>query len=107
MAERRVFRLVHAEARRRAAEAIQTAPDGYCVTVSEPTRSLEQNAAQWPYLEGFAQQKQLCINGVMQHVTSDDWKNVLTGCGNGECRMTEMYARARARLHCVAFDIQF
>lgn len=87
MAEKRVFKLVHTTARRLAAEAVQTAPDGYCVTVSEPTRTLEQNAAQWPYLEGFARQKQLCINGVMQYVTNDDWKDVLTGCWNGEMRM--------------------
>ena len=36
---------------------VQAAPDGYIVTVSEPTRTLEQNAAQWPYLAGFAAQK--------------------------------------------------
>ena len=87
MADKRVFKLVHTQARRLAVETVQTAPDGYCVTVSEPTRSLEQNAAQWPYLAGFAQQKQLCINGVMQYVTDDDWKDVLTGCWNGETRM--------------------
>ena len=87
MADKRTFRLVHANARRLAAEEVQNAPDGYCVTVSEPTRTLEQNAAQWPYLEGFARQKQLCINGVMQYVTNDDWKDVLTGCWNGEMRM--------------------
>lgn len=44
MAEKRTYRLVHAEARRRAEHDVATAPDGYCVTVSEPTRSLEQNA---------------------------------------------------------------
>lgn len=87
MAEKRTYKLVHTQARRLAVEAVQTAPEGYCVTVSEPTRSLEQNAAQWPYLEGFARQKELCINGVMQRVTSDDWKDVLTGCWNGEMRM--------------------
>ena len=87
MADKRVFKLVHTQARRLAVETVQTAPDGYCVTVSEPARSLEQNAAQWPYLAGFAQQKQLCINGVMQYVTDDDWKDVLTACWNGEMRM--------------------
>ena len=87
MAEKRTYRLVHAEARRRAEQDVANAPDGWCVTLSEPTRSLEQNAAQWPYLAGFAQQKQLCINGVMQYVTDDDWKDVLTGCWNGETRM--------------------
>ena len=44
MADKRVFKLVHAQARRLAVETVQAAPDGYCVTVSEPTRSLEQNA---------------------------------------------------------------
>ena len=44
MAEKRTYRLVHAEARRRAGQDVATAPDGWCVTVSEPTRSLEQNA---------------------------------------------------------------
>ncbi len=87
MAEKRVYKLVHAEARRRAEHDVRTAPDGFCVTVSEPTRSLDQNAAQWPYLAGFAQQKQLCINGAMQWVTDDDWKDVLTACWNGEMRM--------------------
>lgn len=81
------FRLVHEEARRRAAQACQDAPDGYIVTVQEPSRTLEQNSAQWPYLEGFSQQKQLCINGAMVQGTRDDWKDVLTGCYIGETRM--------------------
>ena len=85
--DKRTFKLVHTTARRLAVEAVQNAPDGYCVTVSEPTRTLDQNAAQWPYLAGFAQQKQLCINGAMQWVTDDDWKDVLTACWNGEMRM--------------------
>lgn len=84
---KKTFILVHKEARQRAAQAVAEAPDGYVVAVSEPTRSLEQNAAQWPYLEAFAQTKQLCINGVMQWVTEDDWKDVLTGCYEGEMRM--------------------
>ena len=66
---------------------VLTAPEGNVVTIKEPTRTLEQNAAQWPYLEAFAKQKQLCINGEMQWVTADDWKDVLTGCWNGEMRM--------------------
>ena len=81
------FRLVHAEARRRASQACQDADDGYIVTIAEPSRTLDQNAAQWPYLEGFAQQKQICINGVMVKATRDDWKDVLTGCHAGETRM--------------------
>lgn len=81
------FVLVHPEARRRAAQALQDAPDGFMVQISEPTRSGEQNNAQWPYLEGFARQKELCINGAMVKATPDDWKDVLTACWNGEMRM--------------------
>lgn len=74
-------------ARKRAMQAVADAPIGFAVTIAEPTRTLEQNAAQWPYLAGFAAQKQLCINGVMQWVTDEDWKDVLTACWNGEMRM--------------------
>lgn len=84
---RQTFVLVHTEARRRAVAAVQTAPDGFVTIVCEPTRTLEQNAAQWPYLAGFAAQKQLCINGVMQWVTDEDWKDVLTAVYGGELRM--------------------
>ena len=87
MLEKRILILAHPEARKNAHRAIDEAPDGYSVVIKEPTRTLEQNAAQWPYLAGFAAQKQLCINGVMQWVTDDDWKDVLTGCLNGEMRM--------------------
>jgi len=85
---RRPFVLVNDHVRRRAADFIlKEAPDGYAVTVREVNRTIEQNSAQWPYLEGFARQKQICINGVMVNGTPDDWKNVLTGCFNGEMRM--------------------
>lgn len=84
---KQIFRLVHDQARAGACQAIKTAPDGFICKITEPTRSLDQNAAQWPYLAGFAAQKQLCINGVMQQVTDDDWKDVLTGCWQGETRM--------------------
>lgn len=78
MAEKRVFKLVHAKARRNAREAVENAPDGYCVTVSEPTRTLDQNAAMWPILEAFSDQIQWPVNGVMVWMTPDEWKDVLT-----------------------------
>lgn len=78
MAEKRVFKLVHAQARRNAREAVENAPDGYCVTVSEPTRTLDQNAAMWPILQAFADQLQWPVNGQMVWMTPDEWKDVLT-----------------------------
>jgi len=38
------FVLVHPTARTRALEAVRTAPEGWTVTVAEPTRNLEQSA---------------------------------------------------------------
>lgn len=82
-----ILKLTGEIARRAACNRIMEAQEGHVVTIAEPTRTLDQNAAQWPYLEAFAKQKKLCINGEMQWVTSDDWKDVLTGCWNGEMRM--------------------
>ena len=78
VSDKRVFKLVHAQARRGALEAVETAPDGYCVTVSEPTRSLDQNAAMWPILQAFSDQLQWPVNGAMVWMTPDEWKDVLT-----------------------------
>ena len=61
-----------------AVQAVQEAPDGYAVHIKEPTRSLEQNAAQWPILAAFAGQLQWPVNGAMVHMSADEWKDVLT-----------------------------
>ena len=45
MSDKRIFRLVHPEARRRAMACVADAPEGYVVTVQEPTRNSEINAA--------------------------------------------------------------
>lgn len=72
------FILAHSEARRRAVQAVQTAPVGYAVQVKEPTRNLDQNAAQWPILQAFAEQLQWPVNGQMVYMTDEEWKDVLT-----------------------------
>ena len=74
MADKRVYRLVHAEARRRAAERCQGAPDGYMVTVQEPTRSLEQNARLWVMLGEVS--RQVVWHG--RKLSPDAWKCVFT-----------------------------
>jgi hypothetical protein len=70
----KIFRLVHAEARRRAAECCQSAPDGYVVRISEPTRSLEQNAALWAMLADLAEQTDWHGN----KLAPDEWKDLLS-----------------------------
>jgi len=41
---KRVFMLVHQAARQNAVDAVRTAPDDYMVTISQKTRTLDQNA---------------------------------------------------------------
>lgn len=73
-----IYRLVHAEARRRAIQAVQEAPEGWVVRVTEPTRTLEQNSLQWPYLDAFSKQIDWPVNGSMVKMTPEEWKDVLT-----------------------------
>lgn len=78
MSDKRLFMLVHPLARANAIEAVKTAPDGFCVTIRDANRSLDQNAAMWPILEAFSQQLMWPVNGQMVHMTSEEWKDVLT-----------------------------
>jgi hypothetical protein len=75
---KRTFNLAHDTARLMAVREVQNAPMGYVVTVSEPTRSGDQNAAQWPYLQAFADQLEWPVNGKMCKLTPDEWKDILT-----------------------------
>lgn len=54
------------------------ANDGWMVIVQPTNRTVDQNAAQWPYLEGFAQQLQWPVNGKLCWLTPEEWKDVLT-----------------------------
>ena len=78
MAVKKTFIMAHAVARAHALQAVEDAPEGYVITVSEPTRNLEQNAAQWPILQAFADQLQWPVNGAMEWLTADEWKDILT-----------------------------
>jgi hypothetical protein len=74
MSEKKIFRLVHEVARRGAAHAVMQAPEGWVVTVSEPTRSLDQNALLWPLLDDISKQVEWYGN----RLSADEWKDVLT-----------------------------
>ena len=64
--------------RQTAHEYIDKAADGYIMTLSAPTRTLDQNAAQWPYLDAFSKQIKWPVNGHMVNMTPEEWKHVLT-----------------------------
>ena len=71
---KQTYILAHATARQRALDAVRNAPEGFCVTVAEPSRNLEQNAALWAVL-----------NEISEHVvwhgrklSPEDWKHIFT-----------------------------
>jgi hypothetical protein len=74
MAGKKIFKLVHEQARQRAMQAIQEADDGWVVEVSPPRRSLDQNKLLWSRLDQIS-------DGVIWHgqkLTAEDWKHVLS-----------------------------
>lgn len=72
------FILAHDVARRGAMDAVATAKDGCVVEIREPGRSLDQNAMLWPILGKFSEQLEWPVNGRMQKLTAEDWKDLLT-----------------------------
>jgi NinB protein len=74
----RKFLITGPIAREAIRRCLEQAEEGSMVVFRESDRTLEQNAAQWPVLEAFAQQRQWPINGKMEWLTAEDWKDVLT-----------------------------
>lgn len=68
------FRLVHDAARQNACKAIMAAPDGMVVTLKEPTRNLEQNAALHAKLADIADQ----VEWHGKPLSLDVWKRLCT-----------------------------
>lgn len=71
---KRVFILAHATARKMAAQCIADAPEGYTVTVAEPTRNLEQNARMWAMLADIS--RQVVWHG--RKLSQEDWKHMFS-----------------------------
>lgn len=74
MTEKRRYRLVHDEARRRASEDCKTASDGWIVTISEPTRTLDQNAKFHALCSDLAKSEVTWAN---KRRSADQWKVLL------------------------------
>ena len=66
------------------------------VEISEPNRTKDQNACQWPILAEFARQKQWPVNGQLCWMTAEEWKDILTAAFRNESSQ----AGARDRWWC-------
>lgn len=75
---KKVYILANPTARANCLEAVRKAQGGFKVTIAEPSRSLDQNAAQWVLLQAFSDQLAWSVNGVMTKLEPEDWKTILT-----------------------------
>lgn len=73
MGKRTVF-LIDQPRRDFAMRLVSEAPQGHAVTISEPTRSLDQNAKLWPMLGDVAYQ----VEWYGRKLTPAEWKDVFT-----------------------------
>ena len=79
-----IYKLKTIQDRKNAKTMIDVAPDEYVCEIKEPTRTTEQNAAQYPYLTGFSEQLLWPVNGVMTRLTPEEYKDILTCAFEGE-----------------------
>ena len=84
------FTLSHDLARRNAVAAVANAPAGHKVTVSEPSRSLDQNAALWGLLQAFSEQLEWPVNGGMAKLTAEEWKDITSAAFKRETARVAM-----------------
>jgi NinB protein len=73
-ADQRVLILAHAEARRRAVDAVREAPDGYKVTIGPVKRNLEINAALHASIAEVAER----VTWAGRKWDAETWKRLLT-----------------------------
>lgn len=79
-----IFNLISHAVRLRCCEAIMSASDGMRVEIKERKRSLDQNAAQWPILQAFAEQMKWPVNGELVTLNPEEFKDILTAAFFGE-----------------------
>lgn len=71
---KQTFVMSHSLARRRAMQAVADAPEGYVVTVSEPTRNSDQNAKLWALLSEVSAQ----VEWHGKKLAPEDWKHIFS-----------------------------
>lgn len=71
---KRILKLTGSLARQAACRYIHEAPEGHVVTISEPTRNLEQNAKMWAMLTELSEQTDWHGN----KLNPEEWKDLLS-----------------------------
>jgi hypothetical protein len=76
--KKQTYKLGSKESREHIINAILSAPTGFLVIIQPDTRTLQNNRCQWPILSAFAKQLRWPINGAMQFISDEDYKDILT-----------------------------
>lgn len=71
----------------------RAANSAFMVDFRPVKRSLDQNAKQWPMLRDIAAQVQIKVNGTMQLISEDAWKDVATSVFQQETNYAEYGGR--------------
>ncbi|WP_238925073.1 recombination protein NinB [Achromobacter insuavis] len=85
--DKQVFVLSHPLARRNAAYACSSAPEGYRVEIKPRTRTLAQNDMMWSILADISRQVEFIVNGALVKVTPEEVKDILTAGLRRETKM--------------------
>ena len=86
---KQVFHLSHNIARQSACAAVMSAPENYRVEIKERTRSLDQNALMWKLLTALSDRVQWPVNGKLEILSPDEWKDVLSASLDQENRIAQ------------------
>lgn len=87
--EKHVIYLTNPLARRNAAHLAATAPDGYRCEIRPKTRTLAQNDIMWSCLTDLSKQVQWPVNGILDWMTPEEWKDVITASLHQENKIAQ------------------
>lgn len=66
-----------------------TAPENFRVEIRERTRTLDQNSLLWSLLTILSKKLKWPVNGELEFITPEDWKDILSASLHQENRMTQ------------------
>lgn len=86
---RKVFHLTHEMARKNACQAVMSAPENFRVEIRPRTRSLDQNSLLWSLLTTLSKELKWPVNGKLEVLSPEDWKDNLSASLHQENRITQ------------------
>lgn len=86
---KKYIQLIDDSSRTDAITLIRDCPISYVITVSPPTRSLEQNKLLWSCLEDVSNQIPWRVNGEQTYISPEEWKDIFTAAMNQELKIAE------------------